>query len=44
MIGGRLYDSHNMDEIGNYDRPRSTFYWEREDNKGSGWNETAVQE
>lgn len=29
MVNGRLYDSLSMDEIGNYDRPRGKFYWER---------------
>lgn len=28
MINGRLYDTETMNEIGNYDRPRSEFYWE----------------
>ncbi|MEO1625197.1 MAG: amidohydrolase family protein [Bacteroidota bacterium] len=33
MINGRLYDAATMNEIGNYDKPRSKFYWELE---GSG--------
>jgi imidazolonepropionase-like amidohydrolase/Tol biopolymer transport system component len=33
MINGRLYDAANMNEIGNYDRKRTQFYWEME---GSG--------
>ncbi|MEO0779707.1 MAG: amidohydrolase family protein, partial [Bacteroidota bacterium] len=33
MINGRLYDAATLHEIGNYDRPRGTFYWER---PGSG--------
>ncbi|RBP52931.1 amidohydrolase family protein [Arenicella xantha] len=41
MIGGRLYDSGSMDEIGNYDRPRSKFYWEQPDHTHSGWNRAA---
>jgi len=44
MIGGRLYDSYSMDEIGNYDRPRTTFYWERGEDRGTGWNEAAAWE
>ncbi|WP_420429038.1 amidohydrolase family protein [Kordiimonas sp.] len=39
MIGGRLYDSLSMNEIGNYDRPRSKFYWELPDYHGIDWNE-----
>ncbi len=39
MVNGRLYDSLSMNEIGNYDRPRTRFYWELEDYKGIDWNE-----
>lgn len=28
MVNGRLFDASTMNEIGNYDRPRSKFYWE----------------
>ncbi|MBI2967392.1 MAG: PD40 domain-containing protein [Bacteroidetes bacterium] len=28
MVNGRLYDCETMNEIGNYDRKRSKFYWE----------------
>lgn len=28
MVNGRLYDAYSMNETGNYDRPRSKFYWE----------------
>ena len=28
MINGRLYDIETMNEIGNYDKKRSKFYWE----------------
>jgi imidazolonepropionase-like amidohydrolase len=31
MVNGRLYDTETMDEIGNYDQPRSDFYWEMND-------------
>lgn len=30
MINGRLYDTETMNEIGNYDKPRGQFYWERD--------------
>ncbi|MEM1319475.1 MAG: amidohydrolase family protein [Bacteroidota bacterium] len=33
MINGRLYDAATMNEVGNYDKKRGTFYWEME---GSG--------
>lgn len=39
MVNGRLYDSLSMNEIGNYDRPRSKFYWELPDYNGIDWNE-----
>ncbi len=39
MINGRLYDAWSMNEIGNYNRPRTRFYWELEDYKGINWNE-----
>ena len=38
MVNGRLYDALSMNEIGNYDRPRSKFYWELKDYKGIDWN------
>ncbi|MCD2424622.1 amidohydrolase family protein [Niabella pedocola] len=28
MVNGRLYDTGTMNEIGNYNHPRSRFYWE----------------
>ena len=28
MVNGRLYDTATMNEIGNYNQPRSKFYWE----------------
>lgn len=39
MVNGRLYDSLSMNEIGNYDRPRTRFYWEFNDYHGIDWNE-----
>lgn len=41
VINGRMYDSLTMNEIGNYDRPRSRFYWEVSDYKGIDWNSAA---
>ncbi|HJO03513.1 MAG TPA: amidohydrolase family protein, partial [Acidobacteriota bacterium] len=43
MVNGRLYDSLSMNEIGNYDRPRSEFYWELDENNGIDWNEAWAQ-
>ncbi len=37
MINGRLYDATSMGEVGNYDRPRTRFYWELEDFHGVEW-------
>ena len=28
MVNGRLYDISTMNEIGNYDKKRTKFYWE----------------
>ena len=28
VINGRLYDTENMNEIGNYNKPRTKFFWE----------------
>jgi len=39
MVNGRLYDALTMNEIGNYDHPRSKFYWELPDYNGIDWNE-----
>ncbi len=39
MINGRLYDSMTMNEIGNYDRPRTKFYWEDGKRPDIDWNE-----
>ncbi|MBL8265290.1 amidohydrolase family protein, partial [Steroidobacter sp.] len=40
MLNGRLYDSLSMNEIGNYNRPRTKFYWELQDYRGIDWNES----
>ncbi|MEP6675252.1 MAG: amidohydrolase family protein [Ferruginibacter sp.] len=29
MVNGRLYDAEQMNEIGNYNKPRGKFYWEQ---------------
>jgi Tol biopolymer transport system component len=39
MVNGRLYDSLSMNEIGNYNRPRTRFYWELQQRNGIDWNE-----
>ncbi len=44
MINGRLYDSLSMNEIGNYDRPRTRFFWELPDYNGIDWNESYQQD
>lgn len=38
MVNGRLYDSESMNEIGNYDQPRSKFFWEIVERHGIDWN------
>lgn len=38
MVNGRLYDAETMNEIGNYDRPRSRFFWEMTERHGIDWN------
>lgn len=30
MINGRLYDTETMNEVGNYNKPRDKFFWERD--------------
>jgi len=36
MVNGRLYDAASMNEVGNYDRKRSKFYFELE-GSGNAW-------
>ena len=36
MVNGRLYDAATMNEVGNYNRPRSKFYFEQ-DGSGNAW-------
>lgn len=42
MVNGRLYDAATMNEIGNYDRPRTRFYFEMPGYNGSfgGYGQT----
>jgi imidazolonepropionase-like amidohydrolase/Tol biopolymer transport system component len=43
MINGRIYDAETMNEMGNYDRKRTRFYWENEHaNSSFPWHEKAV--
>ncbi len=43
MVNGRLFDAETLNEIGNYDRKRSKFYWENNKyNASFPWHETAV--
>ncbi|MDZ7606642.1 MAG: amidohydrolase family protein [Cyclobacteriaceae bacterium] len=30
IVNGRMYDTETMDEVGNYNKPRSKFFWEQE--------------
>lgn len=38
MVNGRLYDADSMNEIGNYNRPRSKFFWELGERHGVDWS------
>ncbi|BDD11583.1 bifunctional TolB-family protein/amidohydrolase (plasmid) [Fulvitalea axinellae] len=39
MVNGRLYDCETMNEIGNYDKKRGSFYWEGQKyNRGFEWH------
>lgn len=43
MINGRLYDAATMNETGNYNRPRSKFFWEQSGYSPSfNWHEESV--
>ncbi len=45
MVNGRLFDAATLDEIGNYNRPRSKFYWETGTNAESfSWHDETTQE
>ena len=40
MVNGRLYDAEQMNEIGNYNKPRGKFFWELNKNSESfPWHE-----
>ncbi len=40
MANGRLYDTETMHEIGNYDKPRTKFFWEQDGyNDNFPWHE-----
>jgi imidazolonepropionase-like amidohydrolase/Tol biopolymer transport system component len=44
MVNGRLYDADTMNEIGNYDRKRTPFFWEIGRNAESfPWHEEAIE-
>ncbi len=45
MLNGRLYDSNTLNEIGNYNKPRSRFYWEQSGySPGFNWHEESETE
>jgi len=45
MVNGRLYDAETMNEIGNYDKKRSKFYWENNKyNASFPWHEQTQDE
>ncbi len=40
MVNGRIYDAETMNEIGNYDKKRSKFFWEQsKSNNNFPWHE-----
>jgi len=40
MVNGRLYESENMNEVGNRTKERTKFYWESDNYNGSfSWHE-----
>jgi imidazolonepropionase-like amidohydrolase len=44
MINGRLYDAEHMNEIGNYDKPCSKFYWQLGKNADSfPWHDDTLE-
>jgi imidazolonepropionase-like amidohydrolase/Tol biopolymer transport system component len=45
MVNGRLYDAEQMNEIGNYNKPRTKFYWELSKNIDSfPWHDDTTEE
>jgi imidazolonepropionase-like amidohydrolase/Tol biopolymer transport system component len=42
MVNGRIYDAATLNQVGNYDKPRSKFYWENVKNPGNfPWHQTS---
>jgi hypothetical protein len=39
MVNGRLCDANSLNEIGNFDRPRTRFYWELGQPSGIEWKD-----
>lgn len=45
MVNGRLYDAESMNEMGNYNRPRTKFFWELTKNIDSfPWHDHTTEE
>ncbi|MDP4264882.1 MAG: amidohydrolase family protein [Bacteroidota bacterium] len=45
MVNGRLYDAEQMNETGNYNKPRTKFYWELTKNVGNfSWHDITEDE
>ncbi|HSU27257.1 MAG TPA: amidohydrolase family protein, partial [Chitinophagaceae bacterium] len=45
MVNGRLYDAAQLNEIGNYNKPRTKFYWELNKNaSGLSWHDQTEEE
>ncbi|HLG39308.1 MAG TPA: amidohydrolase family protein, partial [Chitinophagaceae bacterium] len=45
MVNGRLYDAEQLNEIGNYNKPRTKFYWELNKNAGNfSWHDITHDE
>jgi adenine deaminase len=45
MVNGRLYDSEQMNETGNYNKPRPKFFWELGKNVDSfPWHDETQEE
>jgi adenine deaminase len=43
MINGRLYDAATMNEVGNFNRPRTRFFWEQSGYSPKfNWHEESV--
>ena len=42
VINGRIYDTSTMNEVGNYDKPRTKFFWEIDGyNAAFDWHDAA---